>query len=91
MKRERPSVNKVLAPVWVCQEMEIESSALLFTAWNEDFVWSFKLDIAAFSGDFDASKFPLGAVFTWVGGERQKILVLQRHSHLADVWIDAQR
>ena len=89
MKRQRPGVNKVLAAVWVCQELEIESCALLLAARNEDFVRSFELDIAAFSGDFDASKFSLGAVFTWVGGKRQKILVLQSHSHLIDVWIDA--
>jgi hypothetical protein len=78
-----------LAAAWVCQELEIESSALLLAAWDEDFVRSFELDIAAFSGNFDASKFSLGTVFTWGGGKRQKILVLQRHSYLIHIWINA--
>ena len=51
----------------------------------------FKLHVAAFRGDFDASQLPLAAVLTWVGGERQKILVLQRHPELVYVRIDANR
>src|SRR5579864_3449421 len=83
--------SKVLAAVCACQGLEIESAPLFFAARNENLVRSLELHVAPLGGDFDASKFSLGAIFARNGGERQKVLVLDHHSHLADIRVDAQR
>ncbi len=69
----------------------IKGAQLFFAAWNENLVRSLELHVAPFGGDFDASKFSLAAIFARGGGKRQKVLVLHHHSHLADIWIDAER